>query len=274
MPGHRGSLEPLARAYAGAGAIVVTITAPFARSDALYRPPALFTLPLFDDRDRLELVQTVKDLRRAVDYLEHSGVAAGQIGFVGHSYGGIAGALLYSIERRIRACAIMTAPPSLAAQFRDPDGEPIGLLAQPTTEEQAAWLEEMDTLAATRFVSFAAPAALLFQIAVNDRGVRQSDAEALAMAATEPKQIMYYDADHELVPEAFRDQAAWFARHLDIELASFRAPDLRRRRRQEVSTVSSAFRSGRGRDAQGNVTDYVHWRMRAGNASSQAAVRP
>jgi cephalosporin-C deacetylase-like acetyl esterase len=228
MPGNRRTLEPLAAAYARAGAVVITITAPYARPEAKYRSPALFTLPLFDERDRYELVQTVKDLRRAVDLLvAYPSVDASQIGFVGHSYGGIAGAVLSGVEGRICAYAIMTAPPGLTYRFRRSDGDDIARLVGRSSEQLEAWREVMRPLDATRFVRFAAPAELLFQIALDDRLVRPADAESLAVAGSEPKEVLVYHADHELLPQAFRDQAEWFARCLSIDLSAFVAPDLR-----------------------------------------------
>lgn len=228
MPGHRWTLAGLGEAYARAGAVAITITAPFARPDPPHRAPALFILPLFDERDRLELVQNVVDLRRAIDYLtEHGNVDARAIGFVGHSYGGIAGAILAGVERRIRAFALMAAPAGLPDRFLDENERSTGLLAERPAAQQEAWLATMAALDAKRFVAFAAPADMLFQIARDDRLVRREVADELAAAASVPKEVLYYEADHELVPDAFRDQARWFARRLPIDADAFVPPDLR-----------------------------------------------
>jgi len=230
MPGTRSTLHPLAEAYARAGALVLAPTAPFGRPDPLYRDVALFTMPTFDEGDRLEMGQTVKDLRRAVDLLvQRPDVDPSRIAYVGVSYGGWAGAVLSGVEDRIVAYGLMVGPTSLGERMaRDDDGIEMRTFRELDAPRRAAWLRSMATLDGRHFVARAAPARLRFDVGVRDELVPLSDALALASAASEPKVVERWEAGHALVPEAYAAQARWLAPILDIDPERFVAPDFRK----------------------------------------------
>lgn len=230
MPGTRNSLHPLAEAYARAGALVLAPTAPFGRPDPLYREVALFTMPTFDEGDRLELEQTVKDLRRAVDLLVgRSDVDPSRIAYVGVSYGGWAGAVLSGVEDRIVAYGLMVGPTSLGERMvRDDDGIEMRTFRELDAPKRAAWLRSIAALDGRHFVARAAPARLRFDVGVRDELVPLPDALALASAASEPKVVERWEAGHPLVPEAYAAQARWLAPILGIDPERFVPPDFRK----------------------------------------------
>ena len=229
LPGSRGSLSSLAAAYARAGVYVLAISAPWARRPA-YRPFSLLPTPLFDDHDRAELVQLIRDLRRAVDYLESDPrIAADRIAFVGHSAGGMAGALLAGVEQRVAAWVLMAATPGWISTIRHyeatrPDEfwlEPLDAL---TAEQRAAWTRGLEPLEATHWIGNAR-APMLLQAGTLDRSVPAADVQRLFDAASEPKSIEWYALPHALGPTAFADQARFLARHLGFPADRFVAPD-------------------------------------------------
>jgi cephalosporin-C deacetylase-like acetyl esterase len=230
MPGTRNSIHPLAEAYARAGAMVLAPTAAFSRPDPLYRDPGLFTLPTFDGGDRLELGQTVKDLRRAVDLLlARDDVDPERIAFVGISYGAWAGAVLSGTEHRIAAYGLVVGPTSLAARItRDDDGVEVRQFQALDESRRDAWLRTMAALDGRHFVAMAAPAQLRFDVAGRDALVPLDDALALAAAGSDPKVVEQWDTGHALSPEAYAAQARWLAPILRIDAARFVAPDFQR----------------------------------------------
>lgn len=228
MPGHRGSLAPLAEAYARAGVTVFSITAPFSRAGSPLRRPSLFTLPLFDAGDRTELVRYVRDLRRALDLaLRHPGVDPEAMGFVGHSYGGTAGAILSGVEPRIRAFALAAAIGSLADRFRDPweagRVTPLGERPMGSTE----WTRTLREVDARCYLGSASPGSLLLQFGARDSLVDARAADRLAEAAPAGSTVLRYEAGHALRPSAWSDQATWLATRLGFDPTRFEPPDLR-----------------------------------------------
>jgi dienelactone hydrolase len=210
-PGSRDTALERAKGYARTGAVVLAISAPFARRNAGPRD-----MLRFDERDRDEQIQLVVDLMRGVDLLvARPDVDAKRIAYVGGSFGAAIGSLLAGVERRIKAYALWVG-----------DGGPIshmramgerGPFGQGPDEELDRWVKIMDPIEPIRFVGRAAPAALLLQSARNDQYVPVTSAEAWREAASEPKTTKWYDAQHALNAEAFADQRTWLAGHVGID---------------------------------------------------------
>lgn len=68
-----------------------------------------------------------------------------------------------------------------------------------------------------RYIGQAAPTALLFQIGQFDTAVLPADAQALADAASNPKEVRYYNAGHGLNQQAFWDRHDWWTAQLGID---------------------------------------------------------
>jgi fermentation-respiration switch protein FrsA (DUF1100 family) len=67
-----------------------------------------------------------------------------------------------------------------------------------------------------RFVGKLAGKPVLLQFSKKDFYVPMDRAQALADAAQEPKQVVYYDADHELNQQAVRDRIAFLREKLGL----------------------------------------------------------
>jgi hypothetical protein len=50
---------------------------------------------------------------------------------------------------------------------------------------------------------------VLFQFATRDKFVTKATADALVESAAGPKEVRWYDAEHELNADAARDRLAW-----------------------------------------------------------------
>jgi predicted esterase len=72
------------------------------------------------------------------------------------------------------------------------------------------------------FIGQAAPAALLFQAGTMDKLIPQTDARRYQQAASQPKQIRWYAAGHELNCTAHKDMMAWLAGHIRIDPSRYR----------------------------------------------------
>lgn len=217
-PGSRETTLPRAVAYARTGAVVIAISAPFARRGP-NGPPTIY----LDSRDRDDVVQCVVDLRRAVDVLvARPDVDAKRVAYVGGSFGGATGGLLAGVEHRIKAYALWSGDGGHLTHLRAMGDD--GPLSQLTDDERERYLAMMEPIEPIRFVGRAAPSALLMQSARKDEIIPVANAEAWQKAASEPKTLMWYDAGHRLPPEAFADQAKWLAGRIGIDATKYVHP--------------------------------------------------
>ena len=201
MPADAAYMTPQAVYIARHGAVVLALDAPFARRQG---SPIRLT-----PADSAEQVQLIVDLQRAADVLQaRDDVDADRLAYVGRSYGGAMGALLAGVERRLTTYILSVADGGLITHSIGADGKrgPPGGVAP---AEWQAWLGAMRPIEPIHFVRRAAPASILFQSARQDRNVPVADAEALHPAASQPKEVRWYDTGHALDAQAHVDQLAW-----------------------------------------------------------------
>ena len=104
-----------ALALARAGVVSMLTDAP-ARGDGVISE---INQTKLDDSQRFQ-ADVVVSLRMALDHLlQQKGVAPDRIGFVGHSYGAVAGGVLAGVEPRIRAYVLLGGLASEAEHIRD-----------------------------------------------------------------------------------------------------------------------------------------------------------
>jgi uncharacterized protein len=165
-------------------------------------------LPLHGDRDDafiaeartnpLGLLQhwrmALAEAQAAIDFLHADRrVAAGHIAVVGYSLGGYIALLTAAGEPRVRAVV-------LAASGDLPTG---------------SWSTLLRTIAdPTAAVKALAGRPLLMLHGRSDRTIPPAQAERLFKAASEPKEIRWYDSGHVLPPAAADDAAEWLSRNL------------------------------------------------------------
>ena len=188
---------------AGRGAVALSVTSPFSRPEGQTSTGGLEGLR----SERQLTVQTVQELRRAIDVLQaRPEVDAERIGFLGFSAGARQGAILAGVEPRIRAYVLWSGGAS-------PIEEYLANVPEEEADEIRSLLEDVDPLA---YVGDAAPSELYFQYGTDDEVVPQDALAGLYEAASDPKERTTYDSGHELPEKAQADGLDWLAEKLEI----------------------------------------------------------
>jgi uncharacterized protein len=207
-PGNASQMTGQGQALAAHGAVVIALDAPFARRSGAWRQ--------FTPQDRVEQIQLMKDLQRAVDVLRaRPNVDAARIAYLGVSYGGAMGVQFVGIERRLKAAVLEVADGGLVSHETSA-GEVA--LASLSCAARVAWLRAMTPIEPIRFIPHASPTPLLLQNGRTDNLVPMADAAALHAAAPEPKTIRWYDAGHALPAQALVDRHAWLNGQIGLDL--------------------------------------------------------
>ena len=208
MPGTARSMAFQGQLLAEHGAVAIAIDAPFARRGG--QPVG------FSAQDRVEQIQLMKDLQRAVDVLRaRPNVDSERIAYLGISYGGAMGALFVGIERRIKAAVLVVGDGGLVSHFTGP--EDSNFMAGLPCATRVNWFEAMTPIEPIRFVGFASPTPLLLQSGRFDTLVPEADAQALHTAASSPKTIRWYDAGHGLNQQAVFDRLDWLHGEIGLD---------------------------------------------------------
>lgn len=215
LPGTaQGAMSFMGLELAARGTVVLAIDAPWARRQGS---------PDFTTRDSVEQVQLMHDFQRSVDVLlSRSDVDPARIGYLGGSYGGAMGALFVGIESRLRAAILFVPDGGLVAHFTESNGDPVGPLASEDAGTRSRWLAAMRPIEPILFVGRSSPIPLLIQNGRTDPFVTVEDAEALHAAAGSPKEVIWYDAGHNLgsFAAAKADRARFFEQELGIPAGS------------------------------------------------------
>jgi cephalosporin-C deacetylase-like acetyl esterase len=182
--------------YAHHGAVVIYVDPPSFRPQD-EGPRGILT---FTEQDREEQIQLIIDLRRAIDLLmARSDVDPERIAYMGVSYGGAMGGLLAGIDHRPKAYVLIVGDGGFVTHQTNPANLTMSL--NEFSEEHEAWIEAMWPIEPIHFVSHASPTPLLFQNAIRDQYVAAEDAARYQDAASEPKHVIWYDAEHWPLPD-------------------------------------------------------------------------
>jgi dienelactone hydrolase len=173
------------------------------------------------EQDRQYQIQVVQDLQRGIDLLlDRPDVDRQRLAFVGYSYGGSIGGLLAGVERRLKAYGLMASNSGAVAFCTVGQRRHCNLDNIPPARRQQ-WLNLMQPIEPIRYIGQAAPAALLFLNGRTDQIIEYEDALAFQQAASEPKQVKWYEAGHGLSPEATHDLMTWLAEQIQIDPKKF-----------------------------------------------------
>ena len=178
------------------GAVVLTIDSPFVRSD---------DPDIREGRAELQetydtMVRWVQELRLGLDLLvEEYGVDPRRLALIGYSIGAQPATIAAALDARLRALVLM-APQAY------PSGLPDDLLAR-------RLFTAIDTV---EFVDNLAPAKVLLQAGEWDELVPNRDAEVLDESASEPAELRWYDAGHELGQHAAVERVEWLVEVLGL----------------------------------------------------------
>lgn len=187
------------------GCAALLIDAPYARQPV--RPVFSFT-----EKDRDDLIQATVDLRRGIDLLlSRPDIDPGRIGCVGFSYGASAVAMLTGAENRIKATILWAASSNLTDFLR-------GQAKSVSEDRLKGFLDAMQVIDPIHHVGQASPSSILFQNGRFDKNAPEKDVKALFGAASEPKQMAWYDAGHHLDGKACQDRYEWMREQLDLDI--------------------------------------------------------
>jgi dienelactone hydrolase len=171
------------------------------------RPPAEDVV-VFKPSDKDGIVQEVKEMRRGIDLLvSRPEVDPGRLGYVGFSWGGSLGAVFSAVERRVHSFVLMSLVPRLSTDMRKL-GEEQG------AGDLSAYEEAMKPIDAVEFLPHAAPSAPFLMFGIQDTRPSPADGREAFAAASSPKKIGWYDAEHELNDQARADARTWLAARL------------------------------------------------------------
>jgi len=201
--------DPISR-FACAGATAIVVDAPWARTEDRGGDTALSFTP----QDHDEQIQLVVDLRRAIDVLEDMG--AERIGFDAMSYGAGIGAILAGVEDRIDAFALLSGGVGPIRRFVSEDGTALYPLTFKSRAEQRVWIEAMEPIEPEHFVG-EATAPILFVAGREDTIITPDEVELIHEAAGDGAEVRWYDAGHDLSPEAFMEHLDWLAEQVGLD---------------------------------------------------------
>lgn len=167
---------------------------------------------------RKEQVQGIVDVRRGFDLLvSRPEVDPQRLAYVGHSYGATIGGTLAAVEHRPVAHVLMAGLPSLTrAATHGTHAFSLAFQTLLTPEQQQAYVDALAPIDAMHYIGRAAPAKLLFQFARRDEFLTPWDAEVYVQAASDPKEVKWYDTDHFFNEEATKDRRGWLTRVLGL----------------------------------------------------------
>jgi dienelactone hydrolase len=208
LPGNARQMAGYGEALAQFGAVVIAIDAPHARRSG--------QAVLFTNQDRVEQIQLIKDLQRAVDVLRAQvNVDDDRIAYLGVSYGGAMGVLFAGIERRIKTAVLVVADGGLVTHFTGP--EDLDFMASLSCAKRLNWFGAMAPIEPIRFIGHAPPTPLLLQSGRFDNLVPMGDAQVLHATAPDPKTIHWYDAGHGLNQQALIDRHNWLRDQIGLD---------------------------------------------------------
>jgi len=200
MPGSNqppASFRPAALEIAGRGAIVLV-------ADQSQTRPGHTPLYSFTAAEREEFVQTVVDVRRGVDVLAaRADIDPRRFAFWGFSHGAFIGGIVAGVERRIASYVLQSGGGADYLRTNAPQR-----LREP---ELSSYLAIIATVDPDLYIAHAAPSAVFLQNGSLDKTYTAAGVAAWQTAASEPKNIATYQADHALDAAATADALAWLA---------------------------------------------------------------
>jgi len=154
------------------------------------------------DESRNGIIQTIIDLRRAVDYVEtRPEIDKGKIAYVGGSMGGILGAIFIGVEPRIKAAVLLVAGGNMSLMIRESQ-HPSVIAIRNYLETSGISYDELqqflDPIDPINFIGRFAPRPVVFHLGKHDRIVPAEAGEQLYRGAGEPKSAYWYDSGHDL----------------------------------------------------------------------------
>jgi dienelactone hydrolase len=161
--------------------------------------------------DHQQVIDQTIEVRRALDLLlSQPKMDKRRIGFVGHDYGSMFGAIASGVDKRVKTYVLVAGMGS----FSDWS---LKYWKGPSKNGEEAYKQAVKDVDPIGYVTHTAPATLLFQFANNDKYISKEVADAFFGAASKPKEVKWYDATHDLNIEAARiDRRDWLTWQLRL----------------------------------------------------------
>lgn len=214
--GNKNGLQMLAPVFAMQGIATFAIDAEY-HGDRKQPGSDIFSAYLYRNRDAI--IQTVIDLRRAIDFLQSRQEIDGKrIGYIGLSMGGILGGILAGVDERVQAPILIVAGGDWGYLFRTSQHSTVRQLREkhPELFKSAQKMNEiMGAVDPVNWVAHIAPRPLLMINGTNDQIVPKECTERLFAAAKEPKEIVWLEGGHIPQPVAvLRKVDEWLSKYL------------------------------------------------------------
>jgi len=214
--GVRTEFLPEAILYAKAGAVSILPDYPWVRPAPWRRSVPHIAEP---DTDREIYIQAVVDLRRGINLLNSLGyVDSSRMAYIGHSYGAQWGAILSAVDKRFKAVVLAGGVPTQAEIYlKSDDPDFVDFRKSIPPEQLDKYFEVTGVTDGIRYVPFASPTPLLFQFARYERYFGEESMNRYFQAASEPKQVKWYNTGHELNDiQALVDRANFMEKEIGI----------------------------------------------------------
>jgi cephalosporin-C deacetylase-like acetyl esterase len=220
--GDKNGLQMLAPVFAMRGTTTFAIDAEY-HGDR--KQPGSDILSAYIYRNRDAFIQTVIDLRRAIDFLQSRPEMDGKrIGYIGLSMGGILGGILAGVDERVQAPILIVAGGDWGYLFANSQHPNAVQLRQKNPElfkNPQKINEVVGTIDPVNWVGRIAPRPLLMINGKDDQIVPKECTERLFAAAKEPKEILWLEGGHMPQPDAvLRKVDEWVNKHLLGEQAA------------------------------------------------------
>ncbi|HEX8991746.1 MAG TPA: acyl-CoA thioester hydrolase/BAAT C-terminal domain-containing protein [Anaerolineales bacterium] len=156
------------------------------------------------ESDHAQIIRLIINLRRGIDLLAaRPDVDPQRIGYVGFSNGADLGGVLAGVDKRIKAYVLQSGDSRHSQQVLAMGNKSFYTLMAP--------------LDGINYIGHAAPAALFFQFGLKDYLVPDNRKTEFYQAASEPKAVKYYAADHGLNFSAYTDYVDWLTAQLSLK---------------------------------------------------------
>ncbi len=165
-----------------------------------------FTNPDTKYRTRDVIIQSVFDLRRAVDFIEtRKELNANRISYFGISLGGITGTIFCGVDKRVKVPIIALAGGGMHLMFG----------TEALTDETRDYLSMIEPL---NFVEHIAPRPLLMLNAEDDEIIPPMMSKLMFRKAKDPKKIVWYPGKHHDLPieKAYPEGVYWIKEKLGL----------------------------------------------------------
>lgn len=214
--GDKNGLQILAPAFALRGVATFAIDAEY-HGDRKQPDRDLLSPYLYRSRDAL--VQTVIDLRRAIDFLQSRREIDGKrIGYIGLSMGGILGGILAGVDERVQAPILIVAGGDwgyLLSNSQHPTALQLREKHSDLFKDPQKMNEVFGPVDPVNWVARIAPRPLLMINGKGDNIVPKECTERLFAAANQPKEILWLEGGHFPQPDmVLRKVDEWISRHL------------------------------------------------------------